>query len=87
MSNRIEKIRLLLTQHLNPSQLDIQDDSDAHRAHYTPIDSEPSHLTITIASTEFRGLSKVQCHKKVYQLLDPFFKEGLHALSLNISAD
>ena len=84
MSKRIELIRQLLTQHFQPSLLEIQDDSESHSGHYDASDSEPSHLTLRISSSHFNGISKVNQHKMIYKVLDPIFKAGLHALSLDI---
>ena len=42
-----------------------------------------NHLRLEVASVEFRGLSRIACHKKVQDLFESQLADGsLHALSL-----
>lgn len=43
-----------------------------------------THFRALIVSDAFKGLTAVQRHKKVFALLDEEFKNGLHALSLDL---
>jgi len=78
--NRKARIETLLKQHLSPFTLIIEDESPKH---HVPADGE-SHFNITIVSSLFEPLPRIQRHRLVNSLLADELKQGLHALSLHL---
>ena len=80
-----EKIASFLMYTLDADSLIVQDDSKKHQGHYPQDLKHPhllTHVTLYIQSVAFSNLSLIQQHRKIYQLLDPFLKNGLHAISI-----
>ena len=71
---------------LNPSRIDLVDDSEAHRGHggYNP--SGESHFNLTIESAAFAGRSRVERQRMVYAALGNLMEERVHALSIKAFA-
>ena len=42
------------------------------------------NLFIKIRTSKFKGLSKIEMHRMVYKVLQNEFKEGLHAIELDL---
>ncbi|EJD03126.1 bola-like protein [Fomitiporia mediterranea MF3/22] len=79
-------IRQKLTEILEPSVLDVQNDSWKHRHHKAMqekggVDGE-THFSITVVSNAFREKTLMQRHRMIYGALADELREGLHALSL-----
>ncbi len=70
---------------LSPSQLEVIDESAAHAGHAGANDAGfGSHFRVRIASPAFAGKSRVARHRLVYDALQNFIDEGLHALAIEI---
>ncbi|MCT4635780.1 MAG: BolA family transcriptional regulator [Rickettsiales bacterium] len=69
-------------EYLNPSFIDIRDDSHAHAEHIENPTGGLTHATITIVSESFDGLPSVQRHKLIYSSLKDALASSLHALCL-----
>jgi BolA family transcriptional regulator, general stress-responsive regulator len=71
---------------LSPSQVELIDDSEAHRGHggYNP--AGESHFTLRIESPAFAGKSRVERQRLVYQALGDLLDERVHALSIRATA-
>lgn len=67
-------------QSLTPEHIEIQDDSDLHRAHAGNTGS--GHFTITVKSSLFSGKSQIMRHRMVYQCLQDLMPHRIHALSI-----
>jgi len=65
---------------LNPDQLELRDDSHRHRHH--PSHGGGGHLSATIVSKQFDGLSRIARHRAVYALVSDLMPARLHALEL-----
>lgn len=83
MTTRIEKIQEKLNTALNPSTLEIIDDSAKHRGHAGAAGGA-GHYTVIIASAQFVEKSKVQCHKLVYDALTGMIPDEIHALRIKL---
>jgi BolA protein len=77
---RAQRIKELLSHHLHPSVLDIEDES--HR-HHVPQGLE-THFKLTIVTTLFDEMTRIARHRLINTLLASEFKNGLHALSLHL---
>lgn len=72
-----DKIRKKLELHLNISLLEVVNESPNHQV---PEGAE-THFRVLIVSSDFQGLSVVQRHQKVYQILEEELKGPVHAFS------
>lgn len=76
-----EQLRL----RLSPSLLEVIDESAAHAGHAgANAQGFGSHFRVRIASPAFAGKSRVACHRLVYDALQNFIDQGLHALAIEI---
>ena len=71
---------------LAPTQIELVDDSEAHRGHggYNP--AGESHFSLTIESPAFAGKSRVERQRLVYAALGDLMHERVHALSIKARA-
>ncbi|MGY1489676.1 BolA family protein [Methylobacillus pratensis] len=71
---------------LEPTALEIRDDSALHRGHAG--NNGGGHFFLTIASAQFSGKSQVMRHRQVYAILGDLIPQKIHALSIQaIAAD
>jgi BolA protein len=80
-SNRVEQIRALLQDRLQPLELTVLDESAAHAGHAGAAGGA-GHFRARIVSTRFCGLTLVQRHRLVHDALAPLFESQIHALAL-----
>jgi BolA protein len=74
-----------LRERLRPSRLEVIDESAAHAGHAgANAQGFGSHFRVRIASPAFAGKSRVACHRLVYDALQNFIDQGLHALAIEI---
>ena len=80
---RVNRIKEMLTESLNPTSIEVIDDSAQHIGH-AGAQAGGGHFTVRIASNAFEGESLVSCHRKVYQALGDMMESEIHALSIDI---
>lgn len=68
-----------LTIALQPLHLDVINESGSH---HVPAGSE-THFKLVIASLRFEGQSRVQRHRRVYDILAEELAGGVHALAIH----
>ena len=74
-----------LTQALVPTQLEVIDESAEHAGHVgANAEGFGSHVRVRIASPKFAGISRVAKHRLVYDAMQNFIDDGLHALAIDI---
>ena len=88
MPVRVKDIEQQLQARLHPTRLEVLDESAAHAGH-TGANAQGlgSHFRIRIASPAFAGKSRVACHRLVYDGMQNFIDQGLHALAIEIVDD
>lgn len=71
---------------LEPTHIELIDDSEQHRGHggYNP--AGESHFTLIIESAAFAGKSRVERQRMVYSALGELMDERVHALSIRVTA-
>ncbi len=78
-------LRSLLTERLQATAVEIEDDSHLHANHrghrHDPL-SAGGHYTVWIASPLFAGKTLLQQHRLVYQALAAEMGQMIHALSI-----
>ena len=80
-----ERIRKRLSERLQPTELEVIDESGQHAGHAgANASGYGSHMRVRVASPLFTGLSRVQRHRLVYDALQDFIDQGLHALAIEL---
>lgn len=79
-------MRQLLTAALEPTQLDIINDSASHSGHMGDDGSGESHFTIVIESPKFAGVSRLQRQRMVNGALGDIPGERVHAIAIKARA-
>ena len=81
----VDALEKRLTAQLNPTKLEVLDESAAHAGH-AGANSQGfgTHFRIRIASSKFSGKSRVARHRLVYDALQNYIDQGLHALAIEI---
>ena len=80
-----QAIEQQLTSRLNPTQLEVIDESAAHAGHMgANAEGFGTHFRVRIASPAFTGKSRVARHRLVYDALQNFIDQGLHALAIEV---
>ena len=84
MCELAQEIRQRL-QALQPSLLELKDDSDLHRGHAG--NQGGGHFSLTVKSSLFSGKSQIMRHRMVYALLQDLIPHRIHALSIDAQTD
>ena len=80
-----DAIEAQLRQALNPTGLEVIDESAAHAGHSGANGlGYGTHFRVRIGGPAFVGLSRVAQHRLVYDALRDFTAAGLHALAIEI---
>lgn len=78
-------IEQTLREKLAPTQLQVLDESAAHAGHAGANGSGfGTHFRVRIAAPIFEGKSRVARHRVVYDSLQDFLDQGLHALAIEV---
>jgi len=81
----VDALEKQLTAQLNPTKLEVLDESAAHAGHAgANSQGYGTHFRIRIASSKFSGKSRVARHRLVYDALQNYIDQGLHALAIEI---
>ena len=74
-----------LQERLNPVFLEVLDESAAHAGHVGANDTGfGTHFRVRVQSAVFIGKSRVARHRLVYDALQEFIDQGLHALAIEV---
>ena len=76
------RIRDKLTRELDPTRLELVDDSASHLGHAGHDGRGESHFNLVVVSSAFEGLSRVERQRRVYGILAEELADRVHALSL-----
>ena len=77
--SRIQRIESALDQGLVLLHLGVEDESHGHNV---PQGAE-SHFKVVTVSEQFEGVSRINRHRQVNELLQEEFDGGMHALALH----
>lgn len=76
-----------LQNRLAPSSLEVIDESAAHAGHAGSSGaSTGTHFRVRIASPLFEGKTRVARHRLVYDALQEFIEQGVHAIAIETLA-
>jgi BolA family transcriptional regulator, general stress-responsive regulator len=85
-TDRTERLRERLQAELNPTVLEITDDSHLHAGHAGAA-SGGSHYSVKIVSDQFEGRTLVMRHRLVYDAVHEMInKAEIHALAITAAA-
>jgi BolA protein len=73
-------------QALEPTELEVLDESERHRGHAGYREGGNTHWHVTIVSPRFAGASVVARHRMVYQALGNLMNNPIHALAITARA-
>ena len=74
-----------LTERLQPTLLEVIDESADHAGHAgANAEGFGTHYRVRIASPAFAGKNRVAKHRLVYDAMQNFMDQGLHALAIDI---
>ncbi|MDQ0015685.1 BolA protein [Variovorax boronicumulans] len=81
----VAALEAALREALAPTQLEVIDESAAHAGH-TGANAEGygTHFRVRIASPKFDGKPRVARHRLVYDALQVFIAQGLHAIAIEV---
>lgn len=79
----VQRLRTRLQEALAPTQLEIEDESQAHAGH-PGARAGGGHYRVTLVSERFAGLSRLARHRLVYDALRDLMQRDVHALSLSL---
>ena len=78
-----QQMHQALAQRLSPTALEVLDESWQHAGHAGANSTGfGTHFRVRVASHLFTGLSRVARHRLVYDALQDFIDQGLHALAI-----
>ena len=82
--SRKKRIETILKKNFSPTMLLVRDDSKKHEGHTQVLEkAKETHFFIKMVLNNC-NITKVDLHRKVYNLLDNEFSSGLHALELDL---
>ncbi len=67
---------------LQPTRLDVINESELHAGHRSSPGTGESHFRILVVSDVFSGKSRIERHRLVNELLKDELAGGIHALAL-----
>ena len=74
-----------LSERLQPTYLEVIDESADHAGHVgANAEGFGTHFRVRIASPAFAGKNRVAKHRLVYDAMQNFIDQGLHALAIDI---
>jgi len=85
MDTSAQALASRLQQRLQPGALEVVDESADHAGHVgANASGSGTHFRVRIASPMFAGKTRVQRHRLVYDAVQDFMDQGLHALAIEL---
>jgi BolA protein len=81
---QVEADMARLLQSLNPTTLEIENESAKHHGHAGDDGSGATHFLVKIGGDFFSGKSRIDCHRLVYETLSPLIGNPIHALRIEV---
>lgn len=82
-TSRVEKMHQLISDALQPEQLEIIDDSHKHIGH-EGAKGGLGHFTVLIKSDALEGKRMLQQHRMIYNALGDMMQTDIHALAIKV---
>lgn len=85
LHRRADDMAQTLREKLQPRLLEVIDESASHAGHMgATAEGVGSHFRVRIASPAFEGKSRVARHRLVYDALQVFIDQGVHAIAIDV---
>ena len=85
LQRRANDMAQTLREKLQPTVLEVIDESSSHAGHMgATAEGVGSHFRVRIASPAFEGKSRVARHRLVYDALQVFIDQGVHAIAIDV---
>lgn len=85
MSILAQQMQATLAEKLAPTQLEVLDESAAHAGHAGANGTGfGTHFRVRISSPLFTGRTRIAKHRLVYDALQEFIDQGVHALAIEV---
>lgn len=81
-----QRIAANLTRALDPTSLEVTDESHLHAGHAGARAGGESHFRIDVVAAAFAGKGRVERHRMIYAALAQEIADGVHALAVNAKA-
>ena len=78
----VQKIEKILQERLQPTFLEVQDESAKHAGHAGARQGSGGHFLVTVVTELFVGKSLIEQHRMVNEALRDLFGSQMHALAL-----
>ncbi|MCW8855778.1 MAG: BolA family transcriptional regulator [Kangiella sp.] len=82
-SQRLERMQQMIQDALNPTQLEVIDDSHKHIGHAGAKEGK-GHFTVVIKSEALEGKRMLQQHRMIYEALGDMMETDIHALAIKV---
>ena len=83
VSHSADLLAQRLREKLRPTDLEVIDESAQHAGHMGSNGTDfGTHFRVKIASPLFEGQTRVACHRLVYDSLQVFIDQGVHAIAI-----
>jgi BolA family transcriptional regulator, general stress-responsive regulator len=82
----IDRIREKLVAALQPTHLDISDESHRHAGHAGARPGGETHFRVEIEAAAFAGQGRIERQRRIYAILAEELAGGVHALALTAFA-
>lgn len=82
---RAERMLAALQARLGEASIEIEDESRLHAGHAGAPPGGESHYRVRVESAAFRGLSRIERHRLIHDILKEELTTGVHALALELS--
>lgn len=79
-----ERIKQNLQKSLNPTFLEVKNNSYLHKGHSGDNGTMETHFSIKVEAAELKNLTRIKAHQKINKIIEQEFKNGLHALEISI---
>lgn len=71
----------------SPERLEVINESHLHAGHQPGYDGKgETHFRIRIVSDAFSGMSRIERHRRINEVIQPKMDEGLHAIAIEAKA-
>ncbi len=81
-----DRITRKLTEAFRPDDLKVVDESHLHKGHAGHRPEGESHFRVKITAGAFKGKTRVETHRMVYEALKGEIARGVHALAIEAKA-
>ena len=82
--SKAQAIEKALERVFQESEIEIVNDSEAHRGHGGYSDGE-THFKLIIKSSKFNGMTRLEKHRAVHEALGSHLLRKIHALELQLA--